>query len=145
MKMKIIIGLTGGIASGKSTVTAMLKEKGAWVVDADQVARQVVDKGEPALEEIVNVFGSDVLQADGQLNRAALGTLVFSSEEKRHHLNQITHPKIRQKMLRMVEEFRNDASQQVLVLEVPLLFETGWDKLVDQVWLHIIKRLKEHG
>ncbi|MEN1759733.1 dephospho-CoA kinase [Anoxynatronum sibiricum] len=141
--MKIIIGLTGGIASGKSTVAAMLKEKGAWVVDADQVARQVVEKGKPALDEIVEAFGTMILQADGTLNREALGRGVFANDEKRRLLNQITHPRIRREMLHIMKVFRENDPRQVLVLEVPLLFETGIDQLVDQIWLVDIEEEKQ--
>jgi len=89
-----VIGLTGGIASGKSTVAAMLRELGAQVVDADQVAREVVEPGRPAFDEVVRTFGREVLDAEGRIDRKALGARVFSDEQRRKQLNAITHPRI---------------------------------------------------
>ena len=90
----LLVALTGGIASGKSTVARRLRERGAVIVDADQVARQVVEPGEPALESIVAAFGPGVLASDGSLDRAALGAIVFSDPEGRQKLNAITHPAV---------------------------------------------------
>lgn len=128
------IGLTGGIASGKSTVSDILRAKGAWIIDADKLARQVVEPGQPAWKEIAVVFGEGVLLPDGQLNRKLLGQIIFADEVKRRILEDITHPAIS----RAVDEEINQAVQAgvaVVVLDVPLLIETGWTALVDEVWV----------
>lgn len=116
------IGLTGGIGSGKSTVSRRLVEHGALVVDADVVAREVVEPGTPGLAEVVERFGPDVLRADGSLDRPALGRVVFSDEAARRDLEAITHPRI---MARTRELFAAARPDQVLVHDVPLLVELG--------------------
>lgn len=131
----MIIGLTGNIASGKSTVAQYLRELGAQLVDADQVARQVVEPYTPALEEILSTFGPGLLLADGSLNRQALGKIVFQNPEARKKLEQITHPRIEEEINRQVADFRATHPKGVLVLEVPLLIEVGWHRKVDVVWL----------
>ena len=118
------VGLTGGIGSGKSAVSRLLREHGAVVVDADLVAREVVEVGSPGLAAVVEAFGPGVLQADGSLDRAALGRHVFSDTEALGHLNTITHPLIAE---RTRELFRQAAESdaQVLVHDVALLVENG--------------------
>ncbi|MDW7672770.1 MAG: dephospho-CoA kinase [Bacillota bacterium] len=133
-RKKLIIGLTGNIASGKSAVSALLEQLGAWVVDADQLARQVVVKGSPALTEIVTAFGPEMLHDDGTLNRKALGDLVFDDEDQREMLNRITHPRIRRLIQEHIDTFWRQSGKKVLVIEAALMYETGLDKLVDQVW-----------
>lgn len=118
------VGLTGGIASGKSTVSRLLAERGAVVVDADLVAREVVEPGEPALEQIVAVFGQDVLGADGCLDREALGAIVFSDPEANKTLRAITHPAIGARMGAMIDAVRD--TDRIVVLDAPLLVEAGW-------------------
>lgn len=130
----IIIGLTGNIASGKSTVGNILEEMGATVVDADQVARQVVERGTPALHDLVNTFGERILKCDGSLNREVLGNIVFGDKEALEKLNKITHPRIRNVLQQMFDEFRRQPEPGVLVVEAALLFETGLNLLMDQVW-----------
>jgi dephospho-CoA kinase len=120
-----LIGLTGGIASGKSVVAARLAEHGAVVVDADQVAREVVERGTPALARIAEEFGDGVIASDGSLDRAALGALIFSSPEKRAALNAITHPAVG---IRSHELFAAAAAADpdaIVVYDVPLLIEAG--------------------
>jgi dephospho-CoA kinase len=118
-----VLGLTGGIGSGKSLVTSMFKQLGAEVIDADQLAREVVEPGQPALGEIAAAFGADVLLPGGQLNRSKLAELIFSDDSARARLNAITHPRIRQ---RMVEEVRRrERDSGVLVLDIPLLYENA--------------------
>ncbi len=132
----IVIGLTGGIATGKSTVTAALRDLGVTVIDADQVARQVVEPGEPALAELVAEYGPGILREDGRLDREKLGSLVFSDAAARQRLNDITHPHI----LRAMDRLRQAAAaagEHVLALDVPLLFESGLEKTVDRVWVVI--------
>ena len=131
---KVIIGLTGNIASGKSTVAKMLQQLGANVVDADQVARQVVEVGTPALKELVSAFGDEICNSDGSLDRKKLGNMVFSDKAALEKLNKITHPRIRKVLQDILDDFRRKRSPGTLVVEAALLYETGLDKLVDQVW-----------
>lgn len=130
----MIVGLTGNIASGKSTVGKILEEMGATVVDADQVARQVVARGTPALQELVSTFGEKILKDDGSLDREVLGNMVFGNDEALEKLNKITHPPIRNTLKQMFNDFRRQSNPGVLVVEAALLFETGLDLLMDQVW-----------
>jgi dephospho-CoA kinase len=120
-----LIGLTGGIASGKSTVARRLAERGAVAVDADQIAREVVEPGTPALAEIAATFGDGVLNADGSLNRAALGAIVFSDESSRLRLNAITHPAVLRRSTERFEEARRANPDAIIVYDVPLLVETA--------------------
>ncbi|UCG73105.1 MAG: dephospho-CoA kinase [Chromatiales bacterium] len=123
------IGLTGGIASGKSTVAEMFAELGVPVIDTDVIARQVAAPGEPALAEIVEAFGPDLLQADGSLDRRALRARVFADPADRHRLEGILHPRIRARTLATAA--RAGGPYQVIV--VPLLVESGFTRLVDEV------------
>ncbi len=126
------VGLTGGIGSGKSAVSRMLRDHGAVVVDADLLAREVVDVGSPGLAAVVDAFGPEVLQPDGSLDRAALGRRVFSDREALGRLNAITHPLIAE---RTRECFRKaaEANAQVLVHDVALLVENGLTGSYDAV------------
>ena len=128
----MIIGLTGSIASGKSTVSAMLKKKGYPIVDADEIARLVVEPGSPVLMEIVRVFGQDILHEDGSLNREKLGALIFGHEEERRILNGIIHPAIRKEMLRQKEHWVLAGSNTV-IMDIPLLFESKLQSFVDRI------------
>ena len=123
------IGLTGGIASGKSTVTAMFAELGVPVIDSDVIAREVVQPGQPALQQVVDAFGDDILEPSGRLDRRRLRERIFASEKERRTLEAILHPAIRREMLAQAD--RAGGSYQVLA--VPLLLETGMDALVDRV------------
>uniref|UniRef100_A0A023GAS7 Dephospho-CoA kinase domain-containing protein n=1 Tax=Amblyomma triste TaxID=251400 RepID=A0A023GAS7_AMBTT len=119
----LLIGLTGGIASGKSTVAGILLSLGIDVIDADKIARDVVEPGKPAWQQIRREFGSEVLLKDGQINRPALGRIVFSDHEKRRKLNRITHPEIHKEMgVQCVKLFLR--GRQFVVVDVPLLYET---------------------
>jgi dephospho-CoA kinase len=120
-----LIGLTGGIASGKSTVARRLAERGAVAVDADQIAREVVEPGTPALAEIAETFGAGVLNPDGSLNRAALGAIVFSDESSRLRLNAITHPAVLRRSTERFEAARHANPDAVIVYDVPLLVESA--------------------
>jgi dephospho-CoA kinase len=119
-----LIGLTGGIASGKSTVSAILRRLGAQVIDADALAREIVEPHQPAWIEIVNTFGKEILQADQTLDRKKLRKLVFDEPKARKRLEAITHPKIRQLAQRKIAESAATGAPLV-VYEAPLLFETG--------------------
>lgn len=123
------IGLTGGIASGKSAVADEFARLGVEVVDADRIARDVVAPGQPALEEIRRAFGDGVVQADGSLNRRRLRETVFADAEARERLEAIVHPRVRKRLLRASEE----ATSEYIILMVPLLVESGMSKLVDRV------------
>lgn len=131
----IVIGLTGGIASGKSTVTALLKEKGAVIIDADKIAREIMSKGEPAWFEVLNYFGDEILNDDrSDIDRKKLASIVFSDKAKLEALNSITHPKIIEEIKRQVEEYKK-AGKKIIVIDAALLIEAGLDKIVDEVWV----------
>lgn len=129
-----IIGLTGGIASGKSAVSGMLRELGAYIVDTDKIARDVVLPEQPAWLEAVAQFGSSILLPDGRIDRQQLGDIVFNDITARKKLEDIIHPAIKSMVLAEI----NTASQQgqeIVVVDVPLLFEIGWQKMTDEVWV----------
>jgi dephospho-CoA kinase len=129
-----LIGLTGGIGTGKSTVAAMLAARGAALVDSDLLAREVVEPGTPGLAEVVEEFGPSVLLANGTLDRAGLGAVVFGDEAKRLRLNAITHPRVRELMLqRVAAALGSDAP--LVVVDVPLLFESGMQGAFEGVLL----------
>ncbi|MFD0958351.1 dephospho-CoA kinase [Paenibacillus chungangensis] len=121
----MIIGLTGGIASGKSTVARMLTDRGAALVDADEAAREVVLPGEPALEAIASTFGQAILHEDGTLNRQALGAIVFRDKELLKRLEAITHPAVRRAMSERIEQYKKEDPERLIVADVPLLYETN--------------------
>ncbi|MEV4297270.1 dephospho-CoA kinase [Microbispora rosea] len=124
------VGLTGGIGSGKSEVSRRLAARGAVVVDADKIAREVVEPGTPGLAEIVEAFGEDVLRPDGTLDRERLGAIVFADAEKLKILNGIVHPKVGERSERLQREAPGDA---VVVYDVPLLAENNLAPLYDVV------------
>lgn len=130
----VVIGLTGGIASGKSTVSRILRELGAPVVDADAIVHQLQVPGSPVLAAIARAFGPGVIREDGSLDRAALGRIIFADPARRQALEAIMHPAVRQEMWAQVEQYRQQGEPAV-VLDVPLLVETGLYKQVDQVWV----------
>ncbi|MCY9186909.1 dephospho-CoA kinase [Bacillus halotolerans] len=130
--MTLVIGLTGGIASGKSTVANMLIDKGITVIDADIIAKQAVEKGMPAYRKIIDEFGEDILLENGDIDRRKLGALVFTNEQKRLALNSIVHPAVREEMLKRRDE--SIANQETfVVLDIPLLFESKLESLVDKI------------
>ncbi len=129
-----VIGLTGGIASGKSTVSKVLAELGACIIDADKIAREIVEPGAPAWFDIVAYFGEKILNEDETLNRKKLGALVFKNKQDRDQLEKMTHPHIKRE-IRSKIEFAREAGTFVTVLDIPLLFEVGWFFLVDEIWV----------
>jgi dephospho-CoA kinase len=130
--MGIVIGLTGGIASGKSTVSTFLKRKGFTVVDADIAARTVVEVGKPAYNEIVTKFGKEILyKEDNRINREKLGSIVFSNEEKRNLLNGIVHPAVRKEMLDQKEK-AFASGKRTVIMDIPLLYESELTWMVDR-------------
>ncbi|WP_282709096.1 dephospho-CoA kinase [Ligilactobacillus sp. Marseille-Q7487] len=130
--MTYILGLTGGIATGKSTVSAYLKTKGAQIIDADLLAREVVKPKTKGWQEIIAVFGNEVLSADLTLNRQKLGQLVFADAAKLKQLNQITGPLIHALFLQEIAEAKK-RDVRLLVLDIPLLFENNYQQLCDSV------------
>ena len=136
-----VIGLTGGIGSGKSTVAALLAARGARVIDTDHVAHEAYLPGTDAHRQIVETFGQGVVGAGGAIDRKALGALVFDDREKLAKLNAIVHPYVGQEVRRKLEAARADASLRgPIVLEVPLLIEVGWKRLVDRLWVVSVPR-----
>lgn len=138
-----IIGITGGIGTGKSTVTKLIKEKGYIVLDADKIAREVVEKGKPALEKISKEFGKIVIREDGELDRKALGNIIFNDKLKRKKLNNIIHSyifeSIKSSIIKMSEK------QKVIFLDIPLLFEEydnikEFGIIFDEIWLVYLDR-----
>ncbi|MDF1506997.1 dephospho-CoA kinase [Robertmurraya sp. DFI.2.37] len=132
--MAIVVGLTGGIASGKSTVSNILREHGVPIIDADLEARLAVAAGEPAYKEIVAYFGQDILLPNQEIDRAKLGAIIFNHEEKRLKLNSIVHPDVRRRMIEKREHAVN-AGEKLIVLDIPLLFESKLTHLVDKTLL----------
>ncbi|MFJ7727187.1 dephospho-CoA kinase [Neobacillus sp. NPDC097160] len=132
--MTLVIGLTGGIASGKSTVSNMFKEMEIKVVDADVEARLAVGKGEPAYNKIIAEFGREILMEDGEIDRPKLGSIIFHQAEKRQLLNEITHPEVRKRMREQVEQAKKN-NEAVVVLDIPLLFESKLTFMVDKTIL----------
>ncbi len=130
-----IIGLTGGIGSGKSTVSKILEELGAVVIDADQVAREIETPGSTALREIKSKFGASVINTDGTLNRKKLAKIVFSDSRALEELNSITHPKIKKRVIQKIREIEHERPRAVVVIEAPLLLEAGMDSCVDEIWV----------
>ena len=129
-----VIGLTGGIGSGKSTVCDMLRAKGGAVVYADLVGHEVYRPGTAVWDEVVAAFGREVLAADGEIDRRKLGGIVFADPQARRRLNAITHPPMRRLMAERLDELRRQGVR-VAVLEAALLIEAGWTDLTDEVWL----------
>jgi dephospho-CoA kinase len=123
-----LIGLTGGIASGKTVVASRLAEHGAVHIDADVLAREVVEPGTPGLAAIVRSFGEEILNEDGTLDRAALGAIVFSNPEQRSVLNSITHPEIKRRSAELIDQANTRDPHAVVVYDVPLLVEAGVDR-----------------
>jgi dephospho-CoA kinase len=126
-----VLGLTGGIGSGKSMVARMFAELGADLIDADQLAREVVDPGQPALAEIATAFGQDILLPDGRLNRPKLAGIIFADGAARARLNTITHPRIRERM--DAEIAARQSGSGVLIVDIPLLYENDRSGAVETV------------
>lgn len=125
------IGLTGGIASGKSTVSRLLRARGYAVIDADQLAREVAQSGTPAHKEIVSAFGPDAVAASGELDRKKIGSVVFNDRTKLALLENILHPRIRQRALELKNELETEG-REVAFYDVPLLFEKNMKDLFDR-------------
>ncbi|GAA0333338.1 dephospho-CoA kinase [Bacillus carboniphilus] len=126
------IGITGGISSGKSTVSQMLRDWGFTVIDADVQAKKVVEPNEQAYNEIIQEFGKEILLPNGHINRAKLGEIIFNDQAKREKLNSIVHPAVRKNMLRLKEEaFAN--GEKTVFMDIPLLYESKLTHFVEKV------------
>ena len=130
-----VIGLTGGIAAGKSQASAMLAELGAVIIDADIVAREIVEKGLPAWQKIKDEFGEEYLLPNGDINRKKLGELVFSNANALDRLNNITHPVIKASIENRIHHLKVKGYKGLVVVDAALLLEKGWETMVDQVWV----------
>ncbi len=142
-----VIGLTGGIGSGKSTVSQFLAELGAVILDADRVGHEALKPGTEVCREVVAAFGRQILTPGGNIDRAKLGGIVFDNPESLSQLNRIMHPRMYDMVKARLEEYRRQGAG-VVVLEAPLLVEAGWTSLVDEVWVTVaseatvLRRLK---
>lgn len=130
-----LIGLTGGFASGKSLVANRLAELGAAIIDCDIIAREVVDKGTPGLGMVAQIFGPAILLPDGSLDRAKLGDIIFNDEAKRLALEVIVHPLIREEVFRQVAEVTAENPDRMVIVDAPVLFESGLAEMMDKVML----------
>lgn len=139
----IIVGLTGGIATGKSTVAKMFKEAGAVIVDADLIAREVVEKGTPAWKKVKDEFGDEILLDDQEIDRDKLGDIIFNNPEKKELLNSIVHPAVFQKIGERINKVEQDTPDAVVILDVPLLIESGMqDGFSDVVLVYITEEMQ---
>jgi len=120
----LVVGLTGGIATGKSTVSTILENAGALIIDADRIAREVVKKGRPAHCAIVENFGKNVLLPDGEINRSVLGDIIFNDPRKKHLLNSIVHPHVRKEQNRQLKHIEQTNPNTIVILDIPLLIES---------------------
>ncbi len=123
-KTALIIGITGSYASGKSTVAEIFKSLGAYIIDADRLAREIVMPGEPAYNEIKTHFGSDIIQEDLTINRKKLGEIIFNDLANKTKLENITHPRIQELFYKKLNEAKSDSANKLIIYVVPLLFES---------------------
>jgi len=130
----LIVGLTGGIASGKSTVSLLLKNKGAVIIDADEISRNILIPGKPAWTKVIEHFGEKVLRDDKNIDRKKLAQIVFSDKKELELLNSITHPIIIEEIKRQLEYYKKE-DEEVVVIDAALLLELGLNSLVDEVWV----------
>lgn len=135
-----VIGLTGGIASGKSTISRHLKELGAVVIDADRVGHAIMKKGKPSWLKIKDFFGEDILTEDGEIDRKKLGAIVFKDHSKLEILNTFTHGYIVLKIKETIDKIHNKCNDKIVVVDAALLIEAGLYKIVDEVWLVVVDK-----
>lgn len=133
-----VIGLTGGIASGKSTVASYLREWGAVIIDADILARELVCPGSLAWQKIMAHFGAEIITSHGLLDRNKLGKIIFASPTQRQVLNGILHPQIKERMIELIEVTRQKKDVPVVVVVAPLLIEAGMTAMVEEIWLVVL-------
>ena len=132
------VGLTGGIASGKSTVAKMLKERGAYLIDFDKIAHEVQQPGKPAWKDVVNCFGDTILGTDGKIDRSKLGNIVFGNKKNREKLNKMVHPYIYRKWYQLTKNITKKQKNAIIISDVPLLFEGRMQHLFDVTILVLI-------
>lgn len=140
----IILGLTGGIATGKSTVSKFFIDKEIPVIDTDLIARNLLSKGTETYQKVLEFFSSDILLTNNEINRKKLGRIIFSNPQKRSGLNEIVHPKVKEVVDIEIKRYKEEG-HKVIVLDVPLLFETNYQKIVDKtivVFTTAIKQLE---
>ena len=133
-----VIGLTGGIAAGKTTVSQMLREKGAWLIDADSVGHQVIAPDGEAFAEVVRAFGEGILDEKGAIDRKKLGAVVFADPDNLKKLNAISHPLMARRMateIEAVQDRRHEEKTPLILLDAAILFEARWDILCDEAWV----------
>lgn len=140
-----VIGLTGGIASGKTTISNILKKLGAIIIDADKIARKVVEKSSPALKDIEENFGRDVLFKNGRLDRKKLGNIVFNDTGSLKKLNEIIHPYIVEKIIDEINHYKETYNNRVIILDAALLIELNLMDLVEEVWLIVVPEEMQLG
>ncbi len=146
----IVIGLTGGIGTGKSEVARIFQELGAVLINADQIGHQAYTPHSEIWQEVVKAFGEDILQPNGEIDRKKLGSIVFADPDQLTRLNQIMHPRMARIVAQQVQELREQGAD-VVVVEAALLFEAGWDSLVGEVWSTespeylVVKRLQSRS
>ena len=146
----VVIGLTGGILSGKSTISGMLAEKGAVIIDADQIGHEAYKPHTKAWQELVNTFGDSILTQKNEVDRKKLGDIVFADPQALERLNEIMHPRMRAMTRKEIDRLKGDGAA-VVVLEAAVLIEAGWTDLVDMVWVTVapedvvLKRLHDRG
>jgi phosphopantetheine adenylyltransferase/dephospho-CoA kinase len=147
----VVIGLTGGIASGKSTVSDILRELGSVVIDADRVGHRSYEPGTPGFQKVVNAFGHDIVSGDGTIDRRVLGGKVFGAPGEMERLNAIVWPEIRNLIQDEIAQIRVRDPESVIVLEAAVLIEAGWQDLCDEVWVvgttirTAVERLKQRN
>ena len=129
----LIVGLTGGVASGKTTVSEVLREEGATLIDADQIARELVEPQTPVWQELVKAFGNEILDRDGSIHRQKLASLIFSNPRQRSLLNRILHPRIKEEIGRRLKSIQQKDPEAIVVIDAPLLIETGGHREMDKV------------
>jgi dephospho-CoA kinase len=129
----VIAGLTGGIASGKSTVAGFLADAGAQIIDADQIAREVVRKGTPAYQEILSLFGRSILRPNGEIDRKHLGNLIFNDSRQKARLDAIVHPYVFRRMRELINQTVVRLPQAVVILDIPLLLEAGMQNDLQEI------------
>ena len=136
----VVIGLTGGIASGKSAITQWLAERGAYVVDADKLGHRAYERGSPAFDQVVQTFGEDVVSDNGEIDRKVLGSKVFGNDEALKKLTDIAWPAIKDMAKNEIAQVREAGEYNVLVLEAAVLIEAEWQDLVDEMWVVNVDR-----
>ena len=144
----LTIGLTGGIGSGKSTVTKILAELGAPIIDADKVGHAIYEPGGPAYDDMIAAFGAGILAPDRTIDRKRLGPIVFADPNALRQLNAIVHPKMFARMREMVDSMRAAGERKPIVIEAAVLIEANWQPLFDEIWLveagqeHVVQRVE---